>query len=161
MNKLTPELLLDRWMHAAEARGTRLKTWKGVLSFWAKWMRLLLDSPLNAKGHPRCPAYLREQVESELAWALADLQYLTTMTYHEPQDHLAPPSAAKRNLTGERHPFIHLILDRRSRRRVSPAAVTTPAHSEPTIAPAAPTARATRGPRSSVQRKVKPAEATQ
>lgn len=112
--KLTPEVLLDRWQHATAVRNYPLKTWNGVLIAWAKWMRTLLDSP-NKK---RLPAELRPYVESELAWCLADLQYLNTLTYAEPTDVLAPPSYALSARTGVPHPFIHLLLGKRHRDRV-------------------------------------------
>lgn len=109
----THEILLDRWQHATQGRRNySLKTWKGVLSFWAKWLRKLLDSPV--KG--RLPDDLRPAVEAELKWCLADLAYLTTLSYSAPTDAGLPPSLARNQAEGTSHPFIHILLERRCKK---------------------------------------------
>ena len=105
--QLTHAVLLDRWAHITEARKVPFKHWHGALAFWSRWMRKLLDSP---QAH-RCPDELRPIVEAELKWALADLTYLTTLTYTPPTDAGEPPSLAKRN--GKPHPFIHIHVARK------------------------------------------------
>lgn len=106
---LTHDILLDRWCHVTDARREPFKHWHGALAFWCRWMRILLDSPQRN----RCPDELRPLVENELKWALADLTYITTLTYNPPTDAGPPPSQAARLATNTTHPFIHLLHARR------------------------------------------------
>lgn len=106
MTDPTHSVLLDRYLHVQHARKKPFKHWAGCLSWWANWLRKLLASPQPT----RCPDHLRPVIEAELAWAVADLNYLKTLTYFPPK-HPAP-SAARRKLNDEVHPFIHLLVRR-------------------------------------------------
>lgn len=98
MNAVTNDVLLQRWSHITQARNVPFKNWRGALCFWCKWLRKLLDNPT------RYTPELKPVIENELAWALADLAYLTTLTYNPPN---TPPPVATN------HPFIHILINRK------------------------------------------------
>ena len=108
MTPPTHQDYLARWAHifALAKNSSPSQTWAKSLRLWKEWLELLLASKVKS----RLPDHLRPLVESELKWAIADFNYLKTFIYEPPVDALDPPDA-------KNHPFVHLILEKRARRK--------------------------------------------